>query len=252
MRRVSTIPVLAWVLLSAGCATEHLSAAAPTGVNLTGEWNFNPNLSDDPNKLGDSDKSTPRTPGSHRGHGGGRGGGGGGGGMPPIGSSGGGYNYLPVALPGGPPDDTGATGDTSQPAPAAPPARGAPGRGSGAGRFLKAPAHLSITQQEGNITIRTNMPDGTRTVDEYRVGTTDTIPYGHNSSADRSVGWRGPVFVITTTVKQGDWREDDFALDEDGRLIMTTQTKAGHRGTLEIKRVYDRVRGAQSQPGGPE
>ena len=68
----------AWI---AGCATERLGAVAPTGVNLTGEWKFNPNLSDDPDKLADPDKPAPqRSPGSHRGHGGGRGGGGG---MPP-------------------------------------------------------------------------------------------------------------------------------------------------------------------------
>src|ERR1700716_1028180 len=72
--------VAAWV---AGCATERLDAAAPTGVNLTGEWKFNPNLSDDPDKLADPDKAPQRSPGSHRGHGGR---GGGGGGMPPMGS----------------------------------------------------------------------------------------------------------------------------------------------------------------------
>jgi hypothetical protein len=52
------------------------------------------------------------------------------------------------------------------------------------------------------------------------------------------------VFVVTITAKKAGWREDDFALDEDGRLIMTTQTKGGRLGSLEIKRVYDRVRGS--------
>ena len=74
-------------------------------------------------------------------------------------------------------------------------------------------------------------------------GTTVTIPYGKDSTATRVAGWRGPVFVVTTTPKKGPWREDDFALDEDGRLIMTTQTKGVHHGAIEIKRVFDRVRG---------
>jgi hypothetical protein len=73
--------VAAWI---GGCATEHLDAVAPSGVNLTGEWKFNPNLSDDPDKLAEPDKTPQqRSPGGHRGHGGGRGGGG----MPPLGSS---------------------------------------------------------------------------------------------------------------------------------------------------------------------
>jgi hypothetical protein len=105
--------------------------------------------------------------------------------------------------------------------------------------------HVSISQKEGTLIIRTDMPDGTHTADEYAAGTSNTIPYGPGGTADRSVGWRGPVFVVTTTAKKGGWREDDFALDEDGRLIITTQTKGGRLGSLEIKRVYDRVRAAQ-------
>jgi hypothetical protein len=112
-------------------------------------------------------------------------------------------------------------------------------------RPLQAPMHMSITQKEATLVIKTDMPDGTHTADEYTAGTSGNIPYGPGT-ADRSVGWRGPVFVVTTTVKKGAWREDDFALDEDGRLIVTMQTKGGRLGKLEITRVYDRVRGSQS------
>jgi hypothetical protein len=107
--------------------------------------------------------------------------------------------------------------------------------------------HVSIAQKEGTLIIKTDLPDGTHTVDEYTAGTSNTIPYGPDSTADRSVGWRGPVFVITTAAKKAGWREDDFALDDDGRLILTTQTKGGRLGTVDITRVYDRVRGAESQ-----
>src|SRR5206468_1711669 len=109
--------VLASVLLLAACAAEHLAAAAPADVSLTGEWNFNPNLSDDPDKLGDPDRAPQRLPGSHRGHNGR-----GGGGMVPMGSlEAPGYSYLRVASP--------------------------------PRRFPKAPQHLSITQNAGKVVI---------------------------------------------------------------------------------------------------
>jgi hypothetical protein len=243
--------VAAWI---AGCATERLDAAAPTGVNLTGEWKFNPNLSDDPDKLADPDKTPQRAPGGgHRGHGGGRGGGQ----MPPLASPGGSgagltpeassftpaaNGFLPVALTA-----QGIEQATPLP-PAGTPATGASrtSRGVSINRLLKAPVRVSIAQKEGKLIIKTDMPDGTHTADEYTAGTSNTIPYGPDGTAARSVGWRGPVFVVTTTAKKEGWREDDFALDEDGRLIITTETKGGRLGKLEITRVYDRERGARN------
>ena len=87
------------------------------------------------------------------------------------------------------------------------------------------------------------MSDGTQTVDEYMSGTSTTVPYGRDDTARRTVGWRGPVFVVTIDAKKSGWREDEFALDEDGHLIMTVATKGGRGGSREIKRVYDRARG---------
>jgi hypothetical protein len=277
---------------AAGCATDRLDAAAPSGVNLTGDWKLNLNLSDDPDKLGPDPDATPqRAPGTHRGHGGG---GRGGGGMPPIGSPDGpgndgpgNYEFGPTALELGPAAGGGdfqpatrglvsAAGD-STPAgggfsPGAgdfiPVALSAPGieesaplppsgttpstgskknsRGASINRLLRAPLSMSITQNQGKVTVKTNMPDGTQTADEYTAGTKTTIPYGQDQTAERTAGWRGQVFVVTTAAKKFGSREDDFAIDEDGRLIMTTQTKGGRLGKVEIKRVYDRIRGAQS------
>jgi hypothetical protein len=218
MRIVPPTVVLICALLLAGCATERLAGAPPQGVNLSGEWSFDPNLSDDPSKLVEPDKTPQRTPGSHRGHGGR------GGGMPPMGSPGtgdtgyrGGYTYVLVAN-----------------APVA------------AGRSPKTPARLSITQKDNSIVIRTNMSDGTQSVEEYTAGTKATVPYGHAETAERSVGWRGPVFVISYKPKKGAAREDDFALDDEGHLIMTTAGQRGRGGNVEIKRVFDRVRDVQS------
>ncbi|MEA3181244.1 MAG: hypothetical protein QOI59_4767 [Gammaproteobacteria bacterium] len=296
----------------AGCATDRLDAAAPSGVNLTGDWKLNLNLSDDPDKLGpDPDKSTPqRAPGTHRGHGGG--GRGGGGGMPPVGSppdGTGNYEFGPTASNDAYGPASGAYAPTSgafvhtaadatptasdfvhavsgtmptasdfaraangrtaaagdfipvalsapgieQSAPL-PPTTGTaagttgakPSRGASINRILRAPLTMSITQDKSTVTVKANMPDGAQTSDEYAAGTKTTIPFGQDQTAERTSGWRGPVFVVTTVAKKFGTREDDFAIDDDdGRLIMTTQTKGGRLGKVEIKRVYDRVKSVQ-------
>ena len=245
LRTVVGALVASWV---AGCATDRLDAAAPSGVNLTGQWALNVNLSDDPDKMGpDPDSTAPkRAPGSHRGHGGGRGGGGG---MPPIGSpdggptasTGDGYGFVPVGLEQSSPlppsgTDSGktpATLSTSDPA----------SRGASINRFLRAPVAMSIAQDKGSLTVTTNMPDGTTTSDVYTAGEKKEIPFGQDNTAERTSGWRGPVFVVTTSAKKFGNREDDFAIDtDDGRLIMTTMTSGGKLGKVAITRVYDRVK----------
>jgi len=253
--------VASWL---AGCATDRLDAAPPSGVNLTGDWRLNLNLSDDPDKLGpDPDSSAPkRAPGTHRGHGGGRGGGGG---MPPMGtppdgepptaSTGSvgsasstartgyyeqaGYSFVPVGLEQSP----GGLGQSDPQSPAPGTTTAKPGRGASINRYLRAPLTMSITQDKGSLTVKTNMPDGTQTSDTYTAGTKTTIPFGQDETADRSAGWRGPVFVVTTSAKKFGTREDEFAIDsDDGRLIMTTLTKGGRLGKVEITRVYDRAK----------
>jgi hypothetical protein len=290
-----------------GCATERLDAAPPSGVNLTGDWKLNLNLSDDPDKMApEPDSTAPKhAPGSHRGHGGGRGGAG----MPPIGAldggptastgnssagggsasadsmsggsarsisvgaslagassigasgisasnigaidasgvSGGGfrnagYGFVRVGLAQSP--DGPGQSDSPPPSPGQPGAPNAkPSRGTSIARYLRAPLTLSITQNKDSITVKSNMPDGTQTSDTYTAGTKTTIPFGQDQAADRSAGWRGPVFVVTTSAKSFGSREDEYAIDtDDGRLIMTTLTKGGRIGKVEITRVYDRVK----------
>jgi hypothetical protein len=236
----------------AGCASEKLDQAAPAGVNISGDWKFNPNLSDDADKLGEKEDKPAQTPSSHRSHGGGRGGGGG---MPPAGSTpdgydftrtspngaaADGYGFLPVALA-----VPGIEQSTQLPPVTTAPATNANTRGASISRFLKAPMTMSITQKEGTVTIHAVMSDGAATADDFVSGTQNNIPYGKDQTADRTVGWRGPVFVVTVQVKKSGYREDDFAIDDDGRLIMTTLTKGGKIGKVEIKRVYDRARGAR-------
>jgi len=102
---------------------------------------------------------------------------------------------------------------------------------------------MSITQDKGSLTVTTNMPDGTTTSDVYTAGERKEIPFGQDNTAERTAGWRGPVFVVTTSAKKFGNREDDFAIDtDDGRLIMTTTTSGGKLGKVAITRVYDRVK----------
>ena len=287
LRAVVGAVVTSWV---AGCATDRLDAAPPSGVSLAGDWQLNTNLSDDPDKLGpDPDMTAPKPGGGHRGRGGGRGGMGmpggsgmpGGGGMPPMGTppddgptadirhdegpnadsdvshafvsrpvgdtgspyQQAGYGFVRVGLEqsnSGPATSTGTATDSGSGAGATP---GKPTRGASINRLLRAPLAMSITQENGSLTVKTNMPDGTPTVDVYTAGTKTTIPFGADQTADRTAGWRGPVFVVTTSAKKFGDREDDFAIDaDDGRLIMTTLTHGGKLGKVAITRVYDRVR----------
>jgi hypothetical protein len=261
---IAALTGLLTAAMMAGCASDRLEHSPPAGVNLSGDWRFNPNLSDDADKLGEKDEAPAKSPGSsHRSHGGGRGSGG----MPPTGptpdgdnftgsTSGtgpasGGYTFTPasstddgyslqrVALtaPGIdqstplPPVTTTSSSDSSKT------------RGALISRFLKAPMTMSITQKDSVVTIHAVLSDGATTAEDFPSGTQNNIPYGKDQTADRTVGWRGPVFVVTLKVKKGGFREDDFAIDDDdGRLIMTTLTKGGRIGKVEIKRVYDRVR----------
>ncbi len=254
-----------------GCASENLGTAAPSGVNLTGEWKLNLNLSDDPDKFLEKEKARPSSPdtGGHR-RPGGRGGGMG---LPPTGMPNDGSGLNPGAglqfahgdpatggtlesspreaalsgnwagLPAGLPAGLAAPGiGQAVPLPPVNNPSAVPARNSPLARLLEAPNYLSIAQSGAKVVIRTNMPDGTKTSDEYTAGARDTVPVGKNGTVERSAGWRGPVFVVTTKTKKG-WREDDYALDEDGRLIVTTDMKVRRVGNIEIKHVYDRLKG---------
>ena len=248
-----------WVLVAgalvsgclAGCATDRLEATPPPSVNLTGDWKLNLNLSDDLDKLGDADKDQPRTSpgtGRRRGHAGPGGGAGPGGnsGLPPIGAS---SNWLGGASSnwmGGAPTLAGAEPEPQAGGPPSP-GSGPPGNNtagkSALSRALQAPDYLSIRQDGATVTVRFKAPDGGLVEDQFKAGTQTTIPYGTDSTAERTSGWRGPVFVVTTKARKGGMREDDYALDEDGHLIVSTYIKGGHRGSIDVKRVYDRLKG---------
>ncbi len=235
----------------AGCASDPISAAPPKSVDLTGEWQINQNLSDDPDKPA-ADDSGPAPSQRHRG-GAGRGGGAGGpGGLGLPGGAGGPASSPPDELENFTGGGGGAAllkGAADEPAPVPSPLLqiGPPGGGggksprSGNGSLLDAPDHMTITQSGNKVTIQSRSGHGDLTTDEYVVGQQTNIPFA-DSTADRTVGWRDNVFVVDTKIKSGPEKELDFALDEDGRLIVATLLTGRHVHKADVKYVYDRVK----------
>jgi len=221
-RLLASVVSLATVLCVIGCATERLAASAPKGVDLTGEWQLDTNLSDDPTKAMEDGRG--RSPNGGMRRRGGRGGGGAGG----RGSS----------VPGS--DDftstaTNTRGSTSCGGQRASGRRG----GGGVGQLLSASDHLAIDQNGGKITIQRKGARGELTTDEYSFGDKSSVTLGPDT-AERTTGWKGSVFVIDTKAKGGPSKEEDFALDDEGHLIVTTFLSGSRVPKVEIKRVYDR------------
>jgi len=237
----------------AGCASsDRLVASAPQGVDLSGQWRLNWNLSDDPQRIDEPkelpDKALPpsRNPGGF-----GRPGStvpgmpGGPGGIDP-GDPGGGpgenltstrsaadpSNPLPVLYA----QSTDLPASSSDSGPAKPAAK--PAREGAVSRMLDAPTLLTISQSGSKITIKA-AADGTG--EEYTAGEQRTVAFGQ-TQADRSAGWRDTAFVIITKAKKGPSKEDDFALDAEGHLIFATLVTHVKKGPIDFKRVYDRVR----------
>ncbi len=234
----------------AGCATDRLEPAPPQGVNLTGDWQFDPNLSDDPSKppLNDSPSEMRHRSGRGRGSVG----------LPPFG------NPAGAGGPTGGTEPDGTENFTSTTSVQSPYVRtlwqnlstngttgsgtstssgGSRPRGSRYGRLLEVPVHMTIEQKGNRLTIQSKSSGGDVHTDELVSGHSTDIPLGQ-STADRDVGWRGNIFVVDTKVKSGPTREDDYALDDEGHLIVSTFVSGGHVPKSQIKRVYDRVSGA--------
>jgi hypothetical protein len=231
-------------LLASCASTGGLVAATPQGVDLSGQWRLNENLSDDPGRIEEPKELPLKTPSPSRNPGGfGRpgtgmpGGPGGPGSLDPGGggenltSTGGGAGGLvPVlyaqdaTLPSSS-SDSGSTTAASKPT-------------GPVARMLNAPALLTISQSGGKLVVKST-PDGT--TEEFTAGEQRTIPFGQ-TQADRSSGWRESAFVVVTKAHKGPSKEDDFALDSEGHLIFATLVTHVKKGPIDFKRVYDRVR----------
>jgi hypothetical protein len=241
--------------LLTSCATDRLATATPQGVNLSGEWRLNENLSDDPQRIDEPKELPPKTPSPGRNPGGfGKPGttmpgmpqGPGGidpGGIDPGGPGGGGENLTQTggAATGGLvpvlyAQDTALPSSASDGGPAKPAAK--TGRDSVVSHMLDAPALLTISQTGGKLVVKSASDSSG---EEYTAGEQRTIPFGQ-TEADRSAGWRESAFVVITKAKKGPSKEDDFALDSEGHLIFATLVTHVKKGPIDFKRVYDRVR----------
>jgi hypothetical protein len=231
--------------LLAGCATSgQLVTAAPQGVDLSGQWRLNENLSDDPQHI-DEPKDLPptTTPKSRNPAGFGKPGTT----MPGVPTGPGGID------PGGPGENLTSTGATasglvpvlyqtndlpssSSDGPTKP-AETKSGHDTVVSHMLDAPQLITISQSGSKLTIKS--ADGTS--QEFIAGEARTIPFGQ-TEADRSSGWRDAAFVVITKAKKGPSKEDDFALDSEGHLIFATLVTHVKKGPIDFKRVYDRVR----------
>src|SRR5579871_5794447 len=171
----------------AGCATERLSDMPPAGVDLSGNWQLNVNLSDDPDRQ--TPEQTPRRSPIERSSPGRRGGGVG---LPPLGGSSFGSGApltAGVASAAGfdaanasAPSATGAAtaaGDVAAMTDA-----GAPTASSRA-LLLQAPTRLSITQQGRTLQVQRTMADGSTSSERYTAGFHGTVAYG-NGTAQRT------------------------------------------------------------------
>ena len=237
--------ILGATLLTA-CATSSgaLVASAPHGVDLSGEWRLNEDLSDDPQRVDEPKEAAPKTEEAPERNPGGFGRPGTGVPGMPSGPGGldprGGGNNLTST--GGTPSGlvpvlyqtTDLPSSSSDAAPAAKPV----GREGSVSRMLDAPALLQISQSGGRVTVK-SLADGSTT--EYTAGEQRTISFGQ-TQADRSAGWRDAAFVVITKAHKGPSKEDDFALDAEGHLIFATLVTHVRKGPIDFKRVYDRVK----------
>jgi hypothetical protein len=232
----------------AGCAATpagRLVATAPQGVDLSGQWRLNENLSDDPGRIDEPKGELPppeEVPGRNPG-GFGKPGttmpgmpGGPGGGIDPRGnltkSASQASGLMPVLYQA---SDLPANASDGG---AAKPAGKTVGREGTVSHMLHAPELLQISQSGAKVIVK-SMADGN--ADEYTAGEKRTIPFGQ-TEADRSSGWREAAFVVITKAHKGPSKEDDFALDSEGHLIYATLVTHVKKGPIDFKRVYDRVR----------
>jgi len=204
-------------VLAAGCATDKLALTPPVGVDLSGDWVLDLNLSDDPTQLLDQKEKDKKAAESRKDDEDG---------STPFGKPGstGAINQLSGSS--GPRLRTDLAGADEGGGTAAIPARND-------SDVPTAPARMSITQHGSQVRIQAAPAEGAAVSWEFTAG---TVASSSKGGANYSAGWRGPAFVVTTRAKRGD-REEDYALDSQGHLILTVQTRK-----LEVKLVYDRAR----------
>lgn len=211
VRPTALLITCALAAAAAGCASSRLTAAPQAGVNLSGNWVLDVNLSDDSSAL--DEESGPAQAASASDH-----------------------TPAPFTKPGtNGPDNPLAAGTTNVLLHEGDPAPKTHTTTVDASTVVSSPQSITITQHGSEVRIHATGADGRQEERTFTAGTTQTIAWPRGGAEARS-GWNGPVFIVTTHPKKGRSREDDYALDDAGHLILTIQT-----GKIDVKLVYDRA-----------
>jgi hypothetical protein len=195
--------------LLAGCST--MGSHPPKHLDLSGQWQLDESLSDDPAAVMREHRSGHG--GGMRHHGGDMGGMGGPGAMGGAGHHGGG------GWSGG--------GDSS-------------GRGRSPGNgFLVQPENLSIQQGTSMLKL---IADSVPTDFEYGEKVMASVQGG---AAERTSGWKGQDFIVKYKVTDGGpTATRSYELGDAGRqLIVNTEISGGRGGTRKLRAVYEREPG---------
>jgi hypothetical protein len=224
-RRAATALACLWITVLAGCSS--LSTHPPRTTDLSGDWQLNQSLSDDPQALMRAHRQQQGF-----GHGGGHHHGG----MPGMGGMGG--MGMPHLDGPGTTSSGGGYGGGSY----------GGGRGGGMGphrgsnnEFLARPDKLSIKQDAGELHL---VADGVPT--DYTYGD-KVMASVQNGAAERTSGWKGKDFVVNYDVKDGPKASRSYQLSEDGkRLTMTTQVSGARFPDIKFHSVYERVDAASN------
>jgi hypothetical protein len=226
MRHATLCLMLVGSLL-AGCST--MGSHPPKHLDLSGQWQLNESLSDDPMAVMREHRSGG-SGGMHR-HPGGMGGMGGmGGGMGGPSGMGGPGGMGGVGHHGGGGQGGGGPGG---------------GRSGGGSRrapnsdLLVRPEKLSIQQGASMLKL---IADGVPTDFEYGEKVMASVQGG---AAERTSGWKGQDFVVKYKVTDGGpTATRSYELNDGGhQLIVTTEVSGGPGGTRKLHTVYEREPG---------
>ncbi len=240
--RASVVPVCATcvgVTLAAaaltGCASSRLSAEAPPGVRLAGDWRLDPARSDDLGKAVQELRQQMQKARHEKGENEG------GGASAETAGQGRGHHHAGSGEPGGQ-----QSGQQSGEAGEGDSSSGSEGLGPGVGPM----PHLSPVDE-----LMSNVPQG----DYLRVGMsadTFTVTSGDSSNeytpgqeadisaeqgdAQQISGWKDDAYVIDTTPQFGPEIIQSYGLTKDGRLSMTLHL-SGRGIKFTFTRIYDRT-----------
>lgn len=203
----------AWAVV--GCAGRSLKELPPKSVNLSGEWQLNTALSDDVQKA----LQTPLRIMNER-----------------MERNRGPQNAGPMRRP-----TEGMTRNKSSDDQQSEDERDPGGmrkirkqRDERFSSMIEAPARMSISLQGTRFTIKHD-----ETSDSYTAGSKSVVSFGRDV-ADRIAGWSGNQFVVSTRGVEGGAKEERYALQPDGRLLLVTKLSGEFLPDVEVKRIYDR------------